>query len=257
MSYLKELENIISEKFTVDRMQELYDEYNEKYFNNELPDIPLKTNRSRRTGGTVLAYKNKATGDIRIEHLTISNFFEKDEEALKKIMLHEMIHVYFLNKGIIEGHGARFERMRKELSEKSGIDIPRTEDVSAYGVSDDIKSKMLDLLIYKRGDDHSVYLFKKDAIGDNLEDFVRGRKFMFNAYPDIEIYGVQSDDRRLLKYPVKRIPRLKYNDRPYALPKEIAQDLLSGKTGKVVYNFRKILKNREAMEKDIERRKVA
>ena len=123
---MQSFRQFLNETITVNKIKAIYDEYNYKLFGNKLPDYfkfnfrPLK-----RASGKV---KYKASSG-QIISFDISNSIQHTDKSLRAIILHEMIHVYFISNGDLkEGHGAKFNKMRKELSRKTGIDIPVTEE---------------------------------------------------------------------------------------------------------------------------------
>ncbi len=93
----------------VAKLTELYNEYNEVYFDNQLPTVPLKINNRKTSLGLVMKYR----GTNEIIALEISKLAIGNKETLTNVLLHEMIHVLELfETGTISdenaGHGDFF-----------------------------------------------------------------------------------------------------------------------------------------------------
>jgi len=108
-------------------LKKYYDDFNKKYFDDELPNIPVQYVNSKKFGGWVDATRNKKTNEISVNRLVISKFFKRDEDNFIQILLHEMIHVWLLYNNILERkqHGLAFKRKSREIEEISGVKIPR------------------------------------------------------------------------------------------------------------------------------------
>lgn len=80
---------------TIDWIKKHYAEFNELYFNNELPnDLTFKISRSKSTWGYA-SYRYLYDKDtIKPISITISNYYDSPEGVKKNTLLHEMIHIY-------------------------------------------------------------------------------------------------------------------------------------------------------------------
>lgn len=213
-------------------LKKYYDDLNEKYFDNELPDIPVKYVNSKKAGGWVDAVINKKSGNITIKGLAISKFFKRDEDNFIQILLHEMIHVWLNYNNILERnpHGIRFKTKCREIENKSGIKIPERDSISSV-VSDDIKSKKFDVLFIKQSDNkYSIGVFKKGFFDNFFDGFEYSFKTLKRRYP-YPIFIIQSDDRQLLKYPTQRT---KKKISFYIINKDDAKRIIDN--GKMIYN---------------------
>lgn len=219
--YLKEhLNEDVS--ITIDRIKELYDKFNKELFDNDLPNIPIRLGKLRDVGGQVSFKRIRKDGiryllDIK---MVISSYYSREnEDDLKGILLHEMIHVYFAHNQMEDptgSHGAWFKHKLKELQKKVDFQIPMT-DSSSKSVSDQIKSKTFDVVLFRKpAEDNTISILKKDMIespmltfslgkmSDTSLDYLVGRYDDKVIFRDYIIYFLQSDDRELLKYPVAR-----------------------------------------------------
>lgn len=165
-------------------LQKKYNDFNQKFFAGELPDIPITWSNRKGVGGLVsYRFKAKPGTPVRQKHarrnygdyelipgtmkMTISRNFLRDEGSLDGIMLHEMIHVYMASiAGLIgEQHGPNFMKMLRELSTRSGIDIPLTDDTSDYVINPENKIKeFVVMLVRKSNGDVSYGIINKNTI---------------------------------------------------------------------------------------------
>jgi len=212
-------------------LKKYYNDFNTKYFDGELPDIPMGFVNSRTAGGWVSASLNTRTRVITIKKLVISKYFKRDEENFIQIMLHEMIHVWMHHNNKMERdhHGLMFKEKKREIEKLSGIKIPISDSIKSV-VSDDVKSKMFDVVFIDKGaDKYSVGVFKHGFFKKFLDD----EGVDFNALKRVytrPIFIVQSDDRTLLQFPTQRSrKKISY----YSIDDEDADRIL--KTGKTIY----------------------
>ena len=100
----------------------LYAQLNKELFNSELPTIEIKmNNRLRKTLGQAF-YIIEAGGKKRPTRIEIKKSHNWTPRFLRKVMIHEMCHVwayYFHNEG---GHGRKFWGKMKDLG------YPKTHD---------------------------------------------------------------------------------------------------------------------------------
>lgn len=95
-------------------------QFNAKYFNGELPVPVLAVGNSRTRRGTMSwrirrKWFSKSIGDYKIR---ISNYFDVEENDFKSVLLHEMIHLYIVSKGIKDtsSHGAVFHSLMRKIN---------------------------------------------------------------------------------------------------------------------------------------------
>ncbi len=216
-------------------LQSLYSGFNKRLFNNELPKVPMKFNKSKRYGGEVVysITKNKITNFI------ISTLIEYEEDEFYGLFLHEMIHVYLFNKGILKTsgkdkiHGKEFMDKLKELEKKSKFKIPVTEDVTHKKISVKNKEKMFDiLLIYdKNKNDYGILVFKDGYLKDKKIELNELYKNMLAARPEFKISAHKSNNLNLLKYPTKRNFK---NLPPFVIDNDTVKQII--KSGKKLYD---------------------
>ena len=84
---------------TVNWIKEHYNEFNNKYWNGELPMIEFKVNHNKRMWGYASFRYDYPNNKVNPEYIAISNYFDSPEEVKISTLLHEMIHIadYFYN----------------------------------------------------------------------------------------------------------------------------------------------------------------
>ena len=92
---------------TITQLRQWFNEYNLKYFNNELPTERINFDLSNR---------RSAWGDCRYPTyfsfryvIRLSIYFDRDEKSCRQTLIHEMIHVYCHLKYNERGHKVHFK----------------------------------------------------------------------------------------------------------------------------------------------------
>ena len=99
-----------------------FDHYNTTLFNGEIPKIPVYWAKLKGVGGITVAKVEKPSngrggynryhGVTLIEgslEIKISNILKRSEDDLNGIIIHEMIHAYFISKHMFDvNHGYKF-----------------------------------------------------------------------------------------------------------------------------------------------------
>ena len=113
-------------EITKELLKQKFEEYNKLYFNNELPMCTFSYNYMKDAFGRYTTH-TKSNGR-KIGHIWISKSIDLDEEMLRELLVHEMIHHYVR---IIEGvffdgffcHGRHFVRQIKRIKKEHGLEI--------------------------------------------------------------------------------------------------------------------------------------
>lgn len=146
-------------------IQAKYNTFNAQYFKGSLPEIPLFLKPLKGLGGVVRFRVTKPVGaagqGVLVPgsvSLTLSNMFQKSEAEMDAILLHEMIHVHFVNIGDYkEMHGPGFMVMRNQLSKASGILVPVTDKIAGDINLTSSKTKPYGVLLIKNKDGRYSY----------------------------------------------------------------------------------------------------
>jgi predicted SprT family Zn-dependent metalloprotease len=120
----------------IDLRQE-FEKLNKLLFNNQLHAPQMIWNTRKGAHGTVKATRNRTTGEIKIVSLSMSKFYEIPYKFFKDVLAHEMIHVYWIEKGHFkEQHGRLFQQeMHRINSLGLGFNVTIKGDSSNYKIS--------------------------------------------------------------------------------------------------------------------------
>ena len=116
-------------KITKEDIVTRFNEYNKKYFDGILP--PCKCHVIKEKEHTPLGLYNsiERKGKL-IGHIWIASNVDWNEEDLREVIVHEMIHHYVRMiegyKGGLFGHNLRFKRQCKRLKDDYGLIINTT-----------------------------------------------------------------------------------------------------------------------------------
>ena len=88
--------------------EQLYEQYNEEYFNYRLPVVKVGFYKMKNCYGVIFKIHNARF----VSHICLNPFFKDYETTLRQTLLHEMVHVLHNNK---YGHGPKFKKEIKRL----------------------------------------------------------------------------------------------------------------------------------------------
>ena len=125
---------------TIKEVREAFAEWNKKAFGGELPEPSFELMHTRSLLGQFKwqkISKDKCGYTIRI-----STYYDRPYNSYIDTIVHEMLHFYIKYKGIKDtsSHGREWKRMAKQLSNKFGLTITRTNPVGG-GISEAVKQK--------------------------------------------------------------------------------------------------------------------
>lgn len=158
-------------------LEQKYQEYNAAYFNGRLPTIPIRWGKLKHATALVDFQVIGIKGGKKRYHgglnMVFSDKYSRPAETLFPVLLHEMIHVYIVHilDDIEDNHGHVFLKLRRQLSEWSGIDIPLTDNATA-DLELKIPIKPVCVVLTFSYDDTARYaLISKSTITSNLANF--------------------------------------------------------------------------------------
>jgi len=203
----------------ISQLQKWYKEFNTFLFNNELPEIPLKFNRAKRSAAAVNSTiqsikrngkKEYDNDSIIIKNISFSTLHIKTDEALKGIMVHEMIHVWLLSNGVPfttgdKSHGKEFMDKLHELQSKVNFTIPITEDVTQLEVNAKGKTFYIAYIKRKSGN-NSISSYSKTFFYNNFEDLKRNWNLQTRGGLEILLGTSKVPDLEI--FPAKRTTKL-------------------------------------------------
>ena len=124
---------------TVEWMQRKYDEFNQKYWNGELPRVQMIVMNRRTTYGYASYRYNTITNTVTPTSIKLSNYYDTSERGKENTLLHEMVHIadyYFhpehfvwngrkVSKRSYDAHGPVFFLKEAARINKDGYQIER------------------------------------------------------------------------------------------------------------------------------------
>jgi hypothetical protein len=160
------------------------------------------------------------------QSIEISDYILDDMNVIDGIILHEMIHVEMILKGQ-GGHGWGFEALRRTYSQKSGLDIPRTEAMEHFVVPEDVKAKPKGVVVYKAGPRKGMVVYGLGFFQNSLSIIKDAAERYVDYYrrrgEQAEVSLWVSDAKDLMKYPEKRSVMRGY----YSAPDDLLNKILT------------------------------
>ena len=112
---------------TKEEIEKRFKEYNHLYFNDTLPTPFFSTCSNMHFVGMFTYNRINSDGMPYKPRITIAKDIEWEEDELRGIILHEMIHYYtFTIKHKDIGHVGLFSKTRKRIQKEYNINIPLT-----------------------------------------------------------------------------------------------------------------------------------
>lgn len=78
---------------TIDWIKNNYNKFNKMYWDNKLPNIEFKLNRSKQSWGIASFQYDYPNDTIIPKSIAISNYYDSPENVKLNTLLHEMIHI--------------------------------------------------------------------------------------------------------------------------------------------------------------------
>ena len=239
---MESFSRFINEAKSDSELKKLYDQFNKKYFNNDLPDdIEIKYKKMKGAGGRAKGTRYKKERKTVPESIEISSFYVMDDKDLHGILLHEMIHIWEMINGYRSGrdsHSLQFRKKREEILKKVNLEIPLKYETDPSKLN--VEGKNVDVLVgyYKDKKDKSfISVFKDGLLEDNkgllknvLETSAERRKKTGN----FEYIVVKSDIKDLQYYPIRNKIAAKSGFKIYKADQTLIDKILQER---VLYKF--------------------
>lgn len=122
---------------TTTLLSQYYKKYNQEYFNNLLPSYCRFGLLTGREGRKYLGIYNSDQDDnfnVLDQEILMSNEYDWEEEQIRDVLLHEMIHEYLIiHKIDSDGtHGSHFTRMMNMFNKRFGTNISIVYDLDNF-----------------------------------------------------------------------------------------------------------------------------
>lgn len=199
-------------------LQDLYRDFNKKFFGGVLPDVPIKFGKLKTMGAyfTCKVRRTKMPPSVTIvsgtELIKIDTQFVRTDEQMTALLLHEMVHVWVAAMGLDERemHGPRYMTKLRELRKLSGIDIPETEKGTKELVDKEKRLEVGVILVETKPDVYSFAVvaparFKKldevEALLKTWNDRIR-----YKIVQKVTLWTVESEKwtAAALRFPIQR-----------------------------------------------------
>ena len=112
---------------TIAHLSAWYNEYKKRVFDNDMPSVSFKLDKTRQRLG-------RAQHNCNTYAINISTFWERNEEQYRNTLLHEMCHILCYYHGHYGEHHTGY--YWKEISNKAyritGLYIQRCEDITGW-----------------------------------------------------------------------------------------------------------------------------
>lgn len=175
----------MSKKLTVKDLNEWFDIYNQKLFDNKLPRIEIKISHGKKRLG---CYKYIG-GSYKAGTISISNAYNFDDAKFKEILIHEMIHAYIHVMDIPDGssHGKNFKAIMNKVNNlllDEDITISIKSDTEGYEF---VNKVMNPFFVFNM--DGDLVLFKSaksrvDYFANAMEKGIKCKYLIFNSDSD-------------------------------------------------------------------------
>ena len=182
-------------------IKSMYRQFNSRYFDSQLPDIPVEWGRSKVWAGVCKGTWNRATREGKVKEINLSTYIENaDQDVIEGVLLHEMVHAISIVTGRYDGHGMMFSALLSQYGRAAGRNIPRTEKLSNFTVPEDVRTKPVGVVVYGKTGfmtyNWNAFRTSIDKIIERLEQYAARR------HTDVTLLKVE--DRGLMVYPEKR-----------------------------------------------------
>lgn len=195
MRYVKRLGESMASNYDIHGQ---FARFNGMYFGGELPTVPLSMRPLKTLGGRV-SWKTRAgllvPGTLCLD---LSTFWEMSPEQYDAVLLHEMIHLWFVHKGdMLENHGPKFMAKLRELEARSRMKIPVTETAGEPALANIPMKEICVLLIedYAPGKAptySTISCSKALEIADQMKDRWSGRAKFYRPGITVTLYQIKT-----------------------------------------------------------------
>lgn len=179
--------------FTITDLENWYDEFNAKYFNNELKRCPIHINKTKRALGQ---FDRRSDWFGTRCFIKISNYFDRPMKDIQNTLIHEMIHQWQWVKYHKCDHGTTFKNKASEIN-KDGWNIQRCNYTDGCEVNNVNPNKIYNVCIFKK---HNK--FCKAVLASNKVD--NFKRWIPTISGVTDVYFGFSKDKRLANYTCSR-----------------------------------------------------
>ena len=132
--------------FTISDLCKWYDEFNAKYFDNELTRCTIQINKTKRALGQFCRKNDWYSTRCFIR---ISNYLDRPIKDVQNTLIHEMIHQWQWVNFYHCDHGTTFKQKAREIN-KDGWNIARCNSTEGCEVNNIHSNKIYNVCIFKK-----------------------------------------------------------------------------------------------------------
>ena len=165
-------------KLTTEIMEEMFDEFNAKYFDNTLEKPKFKLTRRSRVFGSCRRSRNRYSTVYTYE-ISMTAYYDRTIYDYQNTMLHEMIHLYlFQTNADNTGHGKEFKYEATRINADGWNIQVRCEN--QYTVADEYKKPCSLVMFYSKytkkhyvmryNENNREYMKMSVAMDENITD---------------------------------------------------------------------------------------
>lgn len=193
---------------TTEKLQQLFDHCNRKYFDGTLPRPELKVSRAKtrlgqmackRVPARMFALWSSKKPRYRDFSISISTYYNLTDEELEDVMIHEMIHYSIAYTGLRDtsAHGSIFRGMMENINRRFGRHITVSSHTKLQPRVKAAPRLRLALLVRLADGRHLLSVVNRSYAGE-LEERLR-------HLPDcLEHHWLQTTDESLARLPQVR-----------------------------------------------------
>lgn len=139
---------------SVKNLEELFDIFNEKLYNNELekPIISIQSDKSNKSYGWCTTYKAWETtdGEAYYEINMTAEHMRRSFEEICGTLVHEMVHLYNLLHDVSDCNAAQYHNKKyKDAAEAHGLNVEKTKHGWSKTELNDEMKEFVSTLDYK------------------------------------------------------------------------------------------------------------
>lgn len=197
---------------TIEFLKESFHKYNAKYFNNELHEPTFNFDTKRHWGCCGAKKHFTASGEAYYNHyITISIRCDRAQHSIEQTLIHEMIHLYFDQKGEWSvKHGAKFQAYAQKINKQSNGHFhisTYTDQIDTDIVINDVARKgygsndVISICVYKFVAENKYFCF---AFSKDNKTYFENQLKRMSRYFDFCFLGDILRGTRFSSYPLCR-----------------------------------------------------
>lgn len=160
-------------------IRENFSNFNKKIFNNKLETPTFKIIKSSKVNGRC-SWQRNLSGDIECT-ISLSNYYNRTQREFENTLIHEMIHLEFVQNGDFrEHHGRKWQKRAYEIGQEFGYEIKRCNQPTSLEriANDEVKMTTANYIVRYHSKDGRNLMARISP--KNLPKFVN----YFNSYAE-------------------------------------------------------------------------